>query len=236
VGKAESQYRCSLGRKFAIASHEVTADQFKKLQSEHVFNPSNATVLDLPANEVSWNDALSYCNWLSHREGIPKDQWCYESDSAVADGMRLASNYLRRTGYRLPTVSEWEYACRAGSTTSRFYGETKSLMGRYAWYEINSNKMGTRPVGSFRPNDFGLFDMYGKTVEWCLTKNGWNPFRSELTQEAEDLGKINDTEYRMLRGGNFASPLAGLRSAACLVWRQDTRSIHYGFRPTRTFP
>ena len=74
---------------------------------------------------------------------------------------------LRRTGYRLPTEAEWEFACRAGSITSRYYGQNLDLDNHYAWTVQNSLGRGTTSVGSFKPNDLGLFDMLGNTLEWC---------------------------------------------------------------------
>ncbi|HLN31251.1 MAG TPA: protein kinase [Gemmataceae bacterium] len=76
------------------------------------------------------------------------------------DGMRLKRDYLRRTGYRLPTEAEWEYGCRAQTVTSRYYGETEALLGEYGWYQTNAAER-SWPVGRKKPNDLGLFDMHG---------------------------------------------------------------------------
>ena len=117
---------------------------------------------------MTWYEAAAYCNWLSEQEGIPKQQWCYEPNDSgeYGEGMKPAADFLDRTGYRLPTEAEWEYACRAGAATSRYYGRSEELLVRYAWYSVNSKER-TWPVGSLRPNDLGLFDMHGNVWNWC---------------------------------------------------------------------
>src|SRR5262249_45059949 len=118
-------------------------------------------------------EAAAYCNWLSKEEGIPEDQWCYlRNDSEKYEkGMTVRPNYLSLRGYRLPTEAEWEYTCRAGAVTARFYGETDELLPKYAWYAKNSRDRWLRPVGTLKPNDLGLFDMHGNDYEWCQDPN-----------------------------------------------------------------
>src|SRR5262249_20156964 len=122
-----------------------------------------------PINTVSWYEAAEYCNWLSKQEGIPEDQWCYEvnKDGVFGPGMRMKPGWLGLRGYRLPTEAECELACRAGAETSRYYGETEELLGRYAWYAKESQDKKMLPPGSLRPNDLGLFGMLGNALEWC---------------------------------------------------------------------
>ena len=94
---------------------------------------------------------------------------CYEpnEEGQYAEGMRIRADALQRTGYRLPTEAEWEYACRAGAMTSRYYGLSEELLGQYAWYLTNTLGDRARPCGSLLPNDLGLFDMLGNVYEWC---------------------------------------------------------------------
>lgn len=99
--------------------------------------------------------------------------------------MTLPWEYLKRTGYRLPTEAEWEYACRAGSSTARHFGETELLLGQYAWYQRNSGDKRMLAVGSLKPNDAGLFDMLKATrhsLEPCRTTeiSTFDPCRSVL--------------------------------------------------------
>src|SRR5262249_51224900 len=149
-----------------------------------------------PMTFVSWYDAAAYCNWLNEQEGIPKDQWCYLPNQAgkYDEGMKMAPNYLQRTGYRLPTEAEWEYACRAGAETVYSFGEPDGVIDKYAWYAGNtSGKL--RRVGLLKPNDLGLSDMHGNA--WGWTQDAYRAFvETEVgkaigdTEDAEDIVNI----------------------------------------------
>jgi formylglycine-generating enzyme required for sulfatase activity len=130
--------------------------------------------------------------------------------------MKLAPDYLTRTGYRLPTPQEWEYAARAGSTTSRFFGNSERLLENYAWCAVNSADQ-TWPVGKFRPNPLGLFDVYGNVSEWCDA--GLSPF---------------DVSTRQHRGGWYRSTPKFLRSAMTEAAVPEAWYSYLGFRIVKT--
>jgi formylglycine-generating enzyme required for sulfatase activity len=147
----------------------------------------------------------------------------------------LRKDYLSLTGYRLPTEAEWEYACRAGAVTSRYYGETEELLVQYCWYNKNSGERAW-PVGRKKPNDLGLFDMHGNVVTWC--QESYSPYPPEKDGEAvedkEDTYSIDTQHSRMLRGGSFDVPASYVRSAFRFYYGPAARTYDYGFRPARS--
>jgi formylglycine-generating enzyme required for sulfatase activity len=234
----ERQHRRRIGRTFALASKEVTVAQFRDFRPDMIYEKKYSPTDDHPINNVTWYEAAAYCNWLSAEEGIPEDQWCYEAHrrSGFAAGMRTRPDFLNKTGYRLPTEAEWEYACRAGAVTGRYYGEAEGLLGEYAWYAGNSREEAALAGGSLKPNDFGLFDMLGNELEWCGDPAYYYPLitRARSIEDYKYLEYIMDLPVRVLRGGAFTH-LPG--SVRCAYRREMGPMGHYGnvgFRPART--
>jgi formylglycine-generating enzyme required for sulfatase activity len=181
---------------------------------------------------VSWYDAAAYCNWLSKTEGIAEGQWCYvpNEKGEYAEGMMVKANALGLAGYRLPAEAEWELACRAGSVTTWSMGEAEDLLGKYAWHVGNSPSR-SRPVGSLRPNDLGLFDLHGNAWEWC--HNRYEDFTDMRDRNVGD--KMDNKSSRSVRGGAFLLPPLYVRSAPRLGFVPADRNPAGGFRPARTF-
>lgn len=234
-------HRRRIGRTFALATTPVTREQFQRFRPGFARHDLRRYPdPDCPMGAITWYEAAEYCNWLNQQEGLPETEFCYERnpDGRYAEGMKPAADYLQRTGYRLPTESEWEYACRAGAVTRRSYGETDELLAKYAWYGRNSDAR-TWPVGSLKPNDGGFFDMHGNILGWCQER--YLPYvlgrGGRMTEDNEDTGRILDSHERVLRGGSFSSLILDtLRSA-----QRDGRvpgSWHsaLGFRLARTIP
>jgi formylglycine-generating enzyme required for sulfatase activity len=232
----ELQHTRRIGRTFALAAKSVTLEQYRRFVKGYSGPADFVRAGDLPVGGIDWYMAAAYCNWLSKEEGIPEDQWCYEIKGQVT---QLKENYLRLTGYRLPTEAEMEYATRAGAKTSRYFGETEELLPRYAWYEKNSQRK-IWPVGSLKPNDLGLFDVQGNMYTWC--QEGYEEYKEylkgkegEVVEDREDELVIASTRGRVLRGGSFVGRASGVRSAVRVDDAPADRVDDVGFRPARTF-
>ena len=242
-GSDDRQVR-RIPRTFAIATKEVTLEQFQEFRKDHPFTGhwySDVIIRDhaSPVTNVTWHEAALYCRWLSKQEQIPEDQMCYKPPSQDAT-CEPYPDYLNRTGYRLPTNAEWEYACRSGTDTARFYGHDLQLMAVYGW-TLETCQSHVWPAGTLKPNDFGLFDVYGTAQEWChdfsipqrryfdafLMSTGI-PFVDGDTPLREEI------DYA-LRGGGFDRPQFEHRSAAVKAGvTPDLRDNSLGFRVCRT--
>ncbi len=210
----ETQHRVEITKPFYLSVHEVTQDQYEQVMGNNpsFFNPlSQWGVLkdpgidtsQWPVDNVSWNDAVAFYRKLSKQEGVE---------------------------YRLPTEAEWEYACRAGTTTAYSFGDDVSQLGEYAWYSGNSSS--THPVGEKKPNAWGLFDMHGNVREWCQDRYG--PYKS-LQGVSDPTGSASGSR-RVLRGGAFANRPEDVRAASRYNNQPVTRNHNIGFRLARTIP
>jgi formylglycine-generating enzyme required for sulfatase activity len=179
---------------FFMDRHLVTQEQFQKVMGA---NPSRWKGEKNPVEQLRWSDAVKFCNKRSELEGL---QPCYDLKT-------LQCNF-DANGYRLPTEAEWEYACRAGTTTPYFFGDGPAKVGDYAWFEKNSGGH-PRPVGQKQPNPWGLYDIAGNVWEWC------NDFyKVDYYQESprENPRGPNEGQNKVLRGGAWRFSAENCRS------------------------
>jgi formylglycine-generating enzyme required for sulfatase activity len=235
----ETRHRRPVAHAFAIAVKEVTVSQYEQFVKESPeFGLAQnlldhySPVPDGPMIGVSWFGAAAYCNWLSKQEGLAEDQWCYlrNERQEYGGGMKVPSDVLKRKGYRLPSEAEWEYACRAGSSTSRYHGVSIGLLGEYARYAGSSQEHAWR-CGSLLPNDLGLFDMLGNVYEWCQER--YTSYHAGRTESPSD--DIIDDAPRLLRGAAFFNLPASVRSAHRLGHAPASRPTYYGLRLAKIY-
>ncbi|MCE5249931.1 SUMF1/EgtB/PvdO family nonheme iron enzyme [bacterium] len=212
-GVAEPVHTVTLSS-FEMGKYEVTQGQYKSIIGT---NPSNFTGDDtFPVEQVSWFDAIKFCNALSTKEGLDK---CYDEGTGSCD--------FTKNGYRLPTEAEWEYACRAGTTTPYYTGTSESDLANAGWYSGNSENR-THPAGRKTPNAWGLYDMHGNVWEWC---NDWyGSYRS--TNENDPVGPETGSN-RIGRGGSWYANGASCHAAFRNDILPNTYDHHTGFRVVR---
>lgn len=182
---------------FYIGKYPVTQRQWKEVMGEDK-NPSKFLGDNRPVENVSWYDAISFCNALSREEGFEE---CY----LVRDQEVLIND--EAIGYRLPTESEWEFAARGGTLNENFTYSGGDTLSEMAWYDENSGGQ-THAVGKKKPNGLGLFDMSGNVWEWCWDWKGSYP----SSPQTNLLGP-NSGDYRVFRGGSWLNSVYGCRVA-----------------------
>jgi len=201
-GDDETQHEVTVSS-FYMGKHEVTQGEYEAVMGT---NPSYFKGDNLPVENVSWYDAVEYCNALSRKEG--------RSPAYRVKGTEVTWN-RGANGYRLPTEAEWEYACRAGTTTPFNTGNniTTGQANYDGNYPYNGNEKGqyrqkTTPVGSFAANGWGLYDMHGNVWEWC-----WDWYGSYPSGSQTDPFGASSGVGRVDRGGSWGSYALNLRSA-----------------------
>lgn len=182
---------------FYMGKYPVTQSQYQAIMGT---SPSYFHGSDRPVETVSWHDSVEFCRKLSHRT---------------------------HQHYRLPSEAEWEYACRAGTTTPFYFGETISPT------VVNYGGEETTVVGIFPANNYGLYDMHGNILEWCADK-----YHGNYTGAPTDGSVWNSdgTGTYILRGGSWYSKLSYCRSAARNYYSPDRRFPYFGFRVCLSLP
>ena len=205
-------HKVTLTQPFELGVYELTQEQYEKVMGTNPsiykspVNSMNVAMPLNPVNVVSWNDAVAFCQRLSE---MPEEK---------------ATGHV----YQLPTEAEWEYACRAGTTTKYSFGDSDSELGNYAWYYENSGDR-SHAVGLKKPNPWGLYDMYGNVSEWCY--DGYDGYESGSV--TDPINQLRLRGEQVIRGGSW-NRNSGYCSSA---WRNkltpDFRRLHLGFRVVR---
>lgn len=175
-------HKVTIKKPFYIGKYEVTQEQWQAIMGA---NPSNFKDPKKPVENVSWNACQDFVRKLAEK-----------AKQKVA----------------LPSEAEWEYACRAGSTTEYCFGNAEGALGEYAWFTGNSNQM-THPVGQKKPNKWGLFDMHGNVWEWC--EDVWHDsYEGGAPTDGSAWTEGGNQGLRVLRGGAWRNNASNCRSAA----------------------
>ena len=204
------RHRVTLTKSFHLGRTEVTQGQWKVVMGTTPWRGKAYVIEGVDekshaATFVSWEDAVEFCEKLSEKEGVE---------------------------YRLPTESEWEYACRAGTTTAYSFGDDESQLGEYAWIKENAFDAGEfypHIVGQKKPNPWGLYDMHGNVFEWCQDAGSEYPSADVTDPVGPDWGS-----FRVFRGGSLSDIAGGCRSAGRGFSTPSDRIINLGFRVLRS--
>jgi len=199
---------------FKMGKYEVTQEQYQAVMginpSYFSSNPADGEIQGRrPVEQVTWFDAIEFCNKLSKMEGLMQ---VYEiTGREPEEGYPITAAIVTPTwtnnGYRLPTEAQWEYACRAGTTTDWHFGDDEDKLVDYAWYDANASSM-THEVGKKDPNRFELYDMHGNVQEWC-----WDWYGDYPTTAQTDYKGAVSSNGRVKRGGSWLEPGQNLLSA-----------------------
>jgi formylglycine-generating enzyme required for sulfatase activity len=190
-------HKVTISKPFYIGKYEVMQAQYIALMSN---NPSKFKGDNLPVDNINWPEAVKFCKKLSERTGHK---------------------------YRLPTEAEWEYACRANTTTTFYWGN--DMDDSYAWYRENSEGT-THPVGMKKPNPWGLYDLCGNIEEWY---SDWYSPTYESNEHLTDPQGPESGELRVRRGGCWYHSVQCLRSGNRFYYHPDERHNQIGFRVVR---
>ncbi len=219
------QHEVTLTQSFYMGKYEVTQMQWQAMMG---YNPhSYHAGINKPVGYVSWYESVRFCNRLSNLEGLRE---VYDEDENTWEPNFNAN------GFRLPTEAEWEYACRAGTTTRFYWGDdpNETEIDDYAWYEENSSVWiddgywkTTHEVGQKLPNNFGLFDMSGNVSEWCTD---W--YDSDYYSRSLGIDPVNlqENDYKVVRGGRYNDDTEFCRSASRSRGSPSDGWSHRGFR------
>ena len=209
MGEGGSAVTVTLARPFWLGKTEVTQGQWETVMGTKPWSGSGGkSDADLPATCVNWDDVTEFCKRLTRRE---------------RDNGKLPAN----EEYRLPTEAEWEYACRAGTTTAYSFGNEESKLGEFCWF-LGNSRIAAHAVETKQANPWGLHDMHGNVWEWC---SDW--YGESLAGGADPVGPGGGV-FRVFRGGGWGFNPMNCRSASRGNRAPADRLDYLGFRVTRS--
>jgi formylglycine-generating enzyme required for sulfatase activity len=212
----QPQHPVKITRPFFLGTHPVTQGQYKAIMGS---TPSHFKGSDdLPVENVSWLDAVSFCNKMSEKDKRTPFYRINGTDVADVGG----------NGYRLPTEAEWEYACRAGMAGLFPWGDDIGKQGEHVWFSDNSDSK-THPVGQKRPNAWGLYDMLGNVWEWCADWYDEKYYASSPSVAVDPPGPPKASS-RVRRGGSWDYFAGDCRPAYRYRDAPENRDYDLGFR------
>ena len=206
-GNEKPQHRVRITKPFYLGKYPVTQEQWEAVMGN---NPSSFKGPRNPVEMVSWNDCRLFFDKLN-------EKFARAHLGPVPQG---------EGKFGFPTEAQWEYACRAGSTTLYGFGDEEALLGEYAWYASNSEGR-THPVGEKKPNAWGLYDMHGNVWQWCA--DGYGDGYYGKSPKDDPPGVASGT-FRILRGGSWILPAWHCRSAYRSHDKPDTSYVVVGVR------
>ncbi|RTY86617.1 formylglycine-generating enzyme family protein [Flavobacterium sp. GT3R68] len=210
---------------FELSKFEVTVWQWKTFVKETKAKMPQKPIWDwkenFPINQITWEEAVAYCNWLSKKEKL---QPVYSKK-----GPNYVCNF-KANGYRLPTEAEWEYAAKGGKLSNKTPYSGGTNPDKLSWHKTNSNKA-PHTVGTKMPNELGLYDMSGNVWEWC-----WDWYNEDFykTETKNNPTGPQMGEKRTVRGGSWDSDNKYLRPANRISTYPDKTHEFYGFRVARS--